>query len=127
MSVGMVLYVHLTPSFPMMSSFLGGAAAIASRLFVFYKTFSHTRDHSLEEALDHLGGMRAPRCALQPEAIQGAGRPARFIPFIKNKVINYRDLIGIFRLSFLVNIRNINFEKMVKISQRFHANLWLYF
>jgi len=43
------------------------------------------------------------------------------IPFIKNKVINYRDLFGIFRLSFLVNIQNNNFEKMVKISQRFHA------
>jgi len=49
------------------------------------------------------------------------------IPFIKNKDINYRDLFGIFRLSFLVNIQNINFEKMLKISQRFHANLFLYF
>ena len=49
------------------------------------------------------------------------------IPFIENKVINYRDLFGIFRLSFLVNIQNIKFKKMLKISQRFHANLCLYF
>gem|GEM_PF-5862857 len=45
------------------------------------------------------------------------------IPIIKNKVINYRDLLGIFRPSFLVNIQNINFEKMVKISQIFYAKL----
>jgi|GEM_PF-2008828 len=53
----------------------------------------------------------------------GASHKTRFIPFIKNKVINYCDLFGIFRLSFLVNIQNIKFEKMAKISQRFHANL----
>jgi len=55
------------------------------------------------------------------------GEHLNIMPFIKNKAINYRDLFGIFRLSFLVNIQDINFEKKVKISQRFHANLWLYF